>query len=236
MAGQAYKEYVGVTSCQSFLFVCIITVSLSFTCHRFFCPPPCVYLLGDGWQYRQSLMPPMQEEEAMHHPVAFIGIGSKNEQEMQQLLIEDKVRIYFTSEKGQDQLEPWLAWFVSSFIYFCGSIWENCCMALAVGEALKWLIFHFFFGNFEDETFGWKIMLIAFWLQCLQWLKIMLNIGWATCISQKLNWNNRNRINQFSRMLYEKNISSLCLSFPGNVLIPCICFTQGISLWGGNIL
>ena len=115
VAGQAYKEYVGVTSCQSFLFVCIITVSLSFTCHRFFCPPPCVYLLGDGWQYRQSLMPPMQEEEAMHHPVAFIGIGSKNEQEMQQLLIEDKVRIYFTLEKQQNQLEVWPAWFVCSF-------------------------------------------------------------------------------------------------------------------------
>lgn len=27
----------------------------------------------------------------MHQPVAFIGIGSKNEQEMQQLIIEDKV-------------------------------------------------------------------------------------------------------------------------------------------------
>ena len=42
-------------------------------------------------------MPPAApEEEGMHQPVAFIGIGSKNEQEMQQLIIEDKVRnLYF---------------------------------------------------------------------------------------------------------------------------------------------
>lgn len=37
-------------------------------------------------------MPQVPEEEVMHQPVAFIGIGSKNEQEMQQLIIEDKVR------------------------------------------------------------------------------------------------------------------------------------------------
>ena len=39
-------------------------------------------------------MPPPQEEDAMQHPVAFIGIGSKNEQEMQQLIIKEKVGIY----------------------------------------------------------------------------------------------------------------------------------------------
>ena len=60
-------------------------------CYRFFCPPPCVYLVGEGWQYRQALMPQAPEDEVMHQPVAFIGIGSKNEQEMQQLIIEDKV-------------------------------------------------------------------------------------------------------------------------------------------------
>ena len=36
-------------------------------------------------------MPQVPDDEVMHQPVAFIGIGSKNEQEMQQLIIEDKV-------------------------------------------------------------------------------------------------------------------------------------------------
>lgn len=48
--------------------------------------------MGEGWQYRQAMMPQAPEEDVMHQPVAFIGIGSKNEQEMQQLIIEDKVR------------------------------------------------------------------------------------------------------------------------------------------------
>ena len=48
--------------------------------------------MGEGWQYRRSLLQPIPEEEGISQPVAFIGIGSKNEQEMQQLIIEDKVR------------------------------------------------------------------------------------------------------------------------------------------------
>ena len=42
--------------------------------------------MGERWQSR------FPEEEGISQPVAFIGIGSKNEQEMQQLIIEDKVR------------------------------------------------------------------------------------------------------------------------------------------------
>ena len=32
------------------------------------------------------------DEEGMHQPVAFIGIGSSMDQDMQQLIIEDKVQ------------------------------------------------------------------------------------------------------------------------------------------------
>ena len=72
----------------------VIHLYMYLMCFRFFCPPPCVYLVGEGWQYRQALMPQAPDDEVMHQPVAFIGIGSKNEQEMQQLIIEDKVSRY----------------------------------------------------------------------------------------------------------------------------------------------
>lgn len=50
---------------------------------RFFCPPPCIYLLGDGWAKRREDMTRDGESEQNTQICAFIGIGAH--QEMQKL-------------------------------------------------------------------------------------------------------------------------------------------------------
>uniref|UniRef100_A0A182PDV1 Suppressor of hairless protein n=1 Tax=Anopheles epiroticus TaxID=199890 RepID=A0A182PDV1_9DIPT len=51
---------------------------------RFFCPPPCIYLFGEGWRLRKEQMLRRGENEQSTQLCAFIGIGSP-EQEMQPL-------------------------------------------------------------------------------------------------------------------------------------------------------
>ena len=46
---------------------------------RFFCPPPCIYLYGEGWRKKREELQRIGESDQGSQLCAFIGIGNSDQ-------------------------------------------------------------------------------------------------------------------------------------------------------------
>ena len=83
--------------------IIVNSIVIFFITHRFFCPPPSIYLYGKGWAEKRKEYEQRRAEgratsgggngSNIMKPCCFVGIGN-TDQEMQHLSLEDKVSSY----------------------------------------------------------------------------------------------------------------------------------------------
>lgn len=117
---------------------------------RFFCPPPCVYLMGSGWKKKKEQMERDGCSEQESQPCAFIGIGN-SDQEMQQLNLEGKVENKTHAPSLNNCFDD-----PSLNVVFCPTPPQNYCTAktLYISDSDKrkhfMLSVKMFYGNSAD--------------------------------------------------------------------------------------